>query len=105
MSAKVREIFVKCRRLEILSLLAGSKGYYLNLSILQTALNAAGLNTSRDGVEGECAWLAEQGLVWMETIAVQDVSVGVAHLTERGLEIAQGKGEHPGVDKPRPRRF
>jgi DNA-binding MarR family transcriptional regulator len=102
-AGKVREIFIRSRRLAILRFLSEGAAYELNTSILQSALNASGLNSSRDAVEGECAWLEDQGFVSVER--VQGTSIVVVHLTERGLEIAQGKAEHPGVDKPRPRRF
>ena len=100
---KVKEIFTKSRRLALLRFLADGPGYELNTSILHSALDAIGLKGSRDAVEGECAWLEEQGLVEVEKI--DGTTVVVARLTMRGLEVAQGQVHHPGVDKPRPPRF
>ncbi|MDR3361665.1 MAG: ArsR family transcriptional regulator [Desulfovibrio sp.] len=100
MANKVFEIMVKSRRLAILRFLSEGAGYELNTSILQAALDAAGLNSTRDAVEGECAWLAEQGLVVVESM--EGVRIIVVRLTPRGLDVARGHVVYPGVDRPLP---
>lgn len=99
---EVRRIFIESRRLAILRFLREGAGYELNTSILQSALDAAGLNSSRDAVESECAWLEDQGLVSVERL--DGASIVVVRLTVRGLDVANGIVEHPGVDKPGPAR-
>jgi DNA-binding transcriptional ArsR family regulator len=101
--SKVKEIFVRSRRLAILRFLSEGAGYELNTSILQSALDMSGLNSSRDAVESECAWLEEVGLVQVERVV--GTSVIVVRLTGRGLDVAQGNEVHPGVDRPKPARI
>jgi hypothetical protein len=99
---KVHEIYVQSRRLATLRLLSERPGYEVNTSVLHAALDALGFNSSRDVVEGECAWLAENGLVQVEKL---DDSVVVVRLASRGLDVVQGNVVHPGVDRPHPSRF
>ena len=51
-----------------------------------------------DRVRTELHWLAEQGLVRIETVG----SVLVAKLTKRGEDAALGKVRIPGMPRPRP---
>lgn len=86
------------RRLAILQLLAEA-GYEVNDQVLAAALEEYGYRTTRDELLGDLAWLAEQQL-----IADRDLSgvVVVARLTQRGLDVAEGKARAPGVKRPRP---
>lgn len=93
-------IITRNRRLAILRFLEGEPDYSLNTSVLQTALAHIGHGVSRDRVEADCAWLAEQGLA--ETVAL-DIPVIVVRATARGLDVARGLAVHPGVDRPLPR--
>lgn len=86
------------RRLVILRLLSETPGFSSNSSILTDALDPFGHSVSRDTVETELAWLAEQGLAEIERIA----SVTRAALTARGHDVARGVAHVPGVKKPRP---
>lgn len=86
------------RRLVVLRFLAESVGYHLNTAVLQTALDSLGHAVSRDQVETECAWLAEQGLVMVEIVG----PVRVVTLTARGLDVASGRASVPGVKRPGP---
>jgi hypothetical protein len=53
---------------------------------------------SLDRLKADIAWLAEQSLVQvMETAGVQ-----VPQLTDRGLDVAEGRVTHPGIKRPRP---
>jgi len=87
------------RRLVILRTLEEDAGYRLNESVIQSCLQALGHDVSRDRVRTDLQWLAEQGLVELETV----VSVLVATLTQRGSDAACGRAVVPGVKRPRPR--
>ena len=86
------------QRLAVLKFLKDDGDYTLNTSILQDGLTAIGLDISRDKLETEVFWLAEQGLVEIEHYR----SVTVVRLTGRGLEAAEGRVRVPGVKRPRP---
>lgn len=98
---RVQEVFVKNRRLAILRFLAEDQDYSLNTSVLQSALAAIGHGVSRDVVEADTAWLAEQGLATMERL--DSLPVTVLRISARGMDVARGVATHPGVDRPLPR--
>jgi hypothetical protein len=62
-------------------------------------LPEVGLTPTRDQIKTELAWLAEQQLVTSEDHA----GLVVATLTERGLDVAEGRTVVPGVQRPSPR--
>lgn len=86
------------RRLVILRHLAEDQDYTVNSSILQKALEVWGHNVSRDRLHADIAWLKEQGLLTYEEVS----SVYVAKITQRGLDVAQGRSSVPGVKRPGP---
>lgn len=86
-------------RLAILRHLEASVEYTSNSSILADVLRGVGLPSSRDQVGGECAWLAEQGLV----VVSGEGDFVVVAATGRGVDLARGLATHPGVQRPRPR--
>ncbi len=87
------------RRLGILLLLSESTDYKANQFLILSALDTVyGHMVSMDRLRADLAWLAEQGLV---TIA-DTGGVLVPELSGRGLDIAQGRANHPGVKRPRP---
>lgn len=86
------------RRLVILRHLAEDQDYTVNSSILQSALEVWGHSVSRDRLHADIAWLKEQGLVTYDEVS----SVYVTKITQRGLDIAQGKASAPGVKRPGP---
>lgn len=86
------------RRLQILQLLAESHGYKANQFILQSALDTFGHTVSMDRVKADLAWLAEQGLIVIGELG----DVQIPALTDRGLDVAQGRAIAPGVKRPRP---
>jgi hypothetical protein len=94
------EHFAKHLRLVLLRLLAEASEYRLNSSILSDAAEAHGLSATRAQIRTELAWLTEQGLV---TVAEPAPGLVVATLTERGLDVAQGRASVPGVQRPAPR--
>jgi Fe2+ or Zn2+ uptake regulation protein len=93
------DLLAQDRRLVILRFLAEDQDRTLNTSILQDALDQVGHGCSRDCVETECAWLAEQGLVTRQQVG----PVTVVTLTGRGQDVAEGKASNPGVKRPRAR--
>ncbi|MFN3582602.1 hypothetical protein [Phenylobacterium sp.] len=70
-----------------------------NSSLLCDGCDAVGLPTTRDRVKTELAWLAEQGLVRTATL---ESGLVRATLTERGLDVARGLVQVPGVKAPGP---
>lgn len=90
--------FLSHMRITLLRLLAGQPDYKLNSSLLADGCDAMGLGVTRDGVRTQLAWLAEQGLA---TTTDLDRLV-IARLTERGLDVAQGRTRVPGVKPPSP---
>lgn len=87
------------RRLVILRLLEQVPGYALNNSVVHTGLAKFAHHVSRDVINSDFAWLAEQGLVEVETVMA---SVQVATLTARGMDVALGRAVVPGVKRPGP---
>lgn len=86
------------RRLTILLLLSESPDYKANHFLIQSALDGFGHTVSGDRLKADLAWLGEQGLL---TVA-ETGSVLVPQLSDRGLDVAQGRVTHPGVKRPRP---
>ncbi|EMH5077574.1 ArsR family transcriptional regulator [Salmonella enterica] len=68
-------------------------------SIIQDCLDAWGHRVSRDVVRTRLQWLAEQGLVTLETLH----GYLVATLTGRGQDVVEDRVSVPGVKKPRAR--
>lgn len=88
------------RRLAILRLLESQESYRANESVLCTALDYIGHSVSRDAVKSDLAWLEEQGLISLELVGGM---ISVATLSQRGVDVAQGRARHPGVKRPSPR--
>lgn len=95
-----REHLAQHLRLAILRCLAEAPGYSLNTSILRDAVGGVGLPASRDLIETEGQWLAEQGHA---TRAELPAGVVILTLTVRGLDVAAGRAAAPGVQRPAPR--
>ncbi len=88
------------QRLITLRILSEMAGYEANESVLQTVLDHFGHNIGRDLVVSHLHFLAEQGLVTLESIG----SVMVATLTGRGEDVVSGRVTVAGVKKPGARR-
>ena len=83
----------------ILSLLKENPGYTINEDVLQSAVEAAGgYKMSADKLRTELNWLNEQGLIILKTLQ----QLQVAEITRRGLDVACGRVDVPGVQRPRP---
>jgi hypothetical protein len=87
------------RRLVVLRLLTTQEGYTTNDSVLQVGLERMGHIVSRDRVQSDLAWLAEQDLIELEVVHEK---VHVARVTQRGIDVSQGRTTHPGVKRPSP---
>lgn len=83
-------------RLVILRVLANMPSYTANSSVLHGALIQVGHNLGKDQVKTEMSWLAEQGLVTVESV----YDLLVARITERGGDVAAARVVVPGVKKP-----
>jgi hypothetical protein len=88
-------------RIAILRLLEEAPKYTSNVAMITPLLQDFGIGFTRDQVEGEGAWLAEQGLVTRTELATGLV---VLTATQRGLDVAQGTVRHPGVRRPSPEK-
>jgi hypothetical protein len=86
-------------RLSILLILLHSGAYEHNQYVIRTALTLPkhAHHISMDKLRTELAWLSEQGLV---TLAQGDV--WAAKLTARGMDVANGIAQQPGVKRPEP---
>ena len=93
----LRDILTQDQRLVILRSLMDA-GYDANESIISDCLDLYGHDISRDLVRNHLSWLEEQGLV-----TVQRLQNGymVATITQRGLDVAQGRAFVDGVKRPR----
>lgn len=86
------------RRLVILRILAEMPGYRANSSVLYTVLKEWGHEPTRDQVKTELRWLQEQQLVQLDE--VDNGSVLLAKVTERGVDVAEGRARVDGVKRP-----
>lgn len=93
------DAFLPHLRLTMLRILANAPGYCANSSILHQSVSAMGLRATRDQVRAEVSWLAEQRLVTMQQATL---TMSVATITERGLDVQAGLSVIPGVQRPAP---
>lgn len=88
------------RRLVILRVLLESAGFTSNEYMLHSMVERLGHVVSSDRIRTDVAWLQEQGLVSVDTVA----DVRIAKLLARGEDVATGRSEVPGVKRPSPPR-
>jgi Fe2+ or Zn2+ uptake regulation protein len=98
MSSGFQKLVTEDRRLVVLRLLAESESYTANEYLLTSALPGFGHSVSHDRVRADMDWLEEQGLVSVE----RPGDISVAKLTQRGLDVAQGRTRATGVKRPAP---
>lgn len=89
---------IEDRRLRLLQVLRESAGYQAAAPLLQQVLPGMGHAVGLDRVNTDLAWLAEQGLVTLDTAG----GLRLAMLTQSGEDVARGLSEVPGVARPRP---
>lgn len=95
--ASADRIFSEDRRLRLLQWLSKVPAYTANQAVLLDLLVLVGHVVSHDKLRADLAWLAEQGL-----IDLQDGSLYVARLIDRGHDAARGNAVIPGVRRPDP---
>lgn len=86
------------RRLAVLSLLADSHAYQAGAPMLQMVLAGLGHTVALDTVVADLAWLRDAGLLSLREVG----TVHIATLIGRGLDVAKGRTQVPGVARPRP---
>ncbi|MBS9781102.1 MAG: hypothetical protein KGV56_01265 [Gammaproteobacteria bacterium] len=94
-----KNIITEDQRLVILQSLVACNND-ANQNILQLCLAEYGHNISMDLVRTHLAWLEEQGLLEIHRL---DNDFYVAEITQRGLDVAEGRGVVAGVKKPNPK--
>lgn len=94
-----RDTLAEHIRICLLRLLEEAVDYELNNSILVDGVAMYGLRATRDMVNTELAWLAEQGLVKLDKVTA---TICIARLTNRGLDVAAGRAHCPGVKRRGP---
>ena len=80
------------RRL-ILEQLEAENDYTSNSILLKQVLQMLGHTLSSDQIVTEITWLQVQGLVTLDNFG----GIYVAKLTERGLDVATGASQLPGI--------
>ena len=91
-------IIAKEQRLLILQALQQDTDYRVNDIMLQAWLEEMGMDTSMDKLHTEMQWLEEQGMLTIEHIK----SMQIATITQRGLDLANGKSRNQGVARIKP---
>ncbi len=94
----IQTLVTEDRRLAELALLADSTGYAAGGPMLQLALGGLGHTVALETVSSDLAWLRDSGLIELSNVA----GVWIAKLTGRGLDVAKGRTQVPGVARPRP---
>ena len=84
-------------RLVMLRLLNELPSYRGNSSTLHSGLNHWGLSFSRDQVKTELYWLKAQGCIEIE---LDNPSVIVVKLTERGQDVIENRTRVHGIKRP-----
>jgi hypothetical protein len=101
MSKTFAETMCEDRRQLILVHLSHATGYHLNDEILRSTISRTAIVVGLDQVRAEAQWLEAAGLVRIEVIPSMRGEIWVLHLTNSGLEVAEGR-QHAGVSKLRP---
>jgi len=86
------------RRLVLLRALSSAAQYRANAYLLRRYCDAVGHVVSADRIEADLAWLRDSGLVAL----AREGEVTVATLNARGLDVASGRTDVPGVARPQP---
>lgn len=91
----IERIAAGWRRL-ILDTLAAAGGYEASPDLLHMVLDGQLTRLSRDQLRTHLAWLAEQGLIRLESVG----GLELARLTSRGQDVAADRAQVPGVARP-----
>lgn len=91
-------LVVEDRRLKLLALLSDSSAWQAGAPMLQLALGSLGHAVALDAVNADLAWLRDAGLVALSNVG----GIHIALLSGRGMDVAAGRTQVPGVARPRP---
>lgn len=94
----LRALHEEHRLLAVLRTLLRSPGYSSNLPLLRDYLDALGLVASYDVMRADLQRLKEMGLC---TLGTDNESCRIT-LTERGIDVAEGRSEVEGIRRPGP---
>lgn len=97
LGAMIGHVVQRHARLSILRYLAAAPGYKLNSNILSDILDRDGMCLTFDSVELLLEWLGAE--LFLEISRGENM---VARLTDRGMDIAVGRGGHQEIERPRP---
>jgi hypothetical protein len=92
--SEYRDRHAAMMRRMLLEALERAPGYTAPDLLLQAALESHAMVVGLDRLRTELAWLAEQGLV--------EHAEGATLLTARGLDVALGRADVPGVQRRPP---
>lgn len=92
------DIVIADRRLLILRALAAAEGYALGERLVASFLRSMGHAVSRAALTADLDWLASQELAQLQRAD----GLVIARLTDRGLDVAEGRERHPCVRRPEP---
>ena len=92
------QIITADRRLLILRALVATKDYTLGDRLIASFLRSMGHAASHAVVAADLDWLANEGLAQLQHAE----GLTIARLTDRGLDVAEGRERHPGVRRPEP---
>lgn len=96
------QVLTEDRRLVILRTLSEVPNYTLNEGILRQALRQIGHpEETKDLVRGDIQFLADNGLLRIERLAMPSGELWVAHLLNDGQEVAEGRA-YPGIARRKP---
>ena len=88
-------------RLAILRALTEAVQHTVNDSVLSSLMDQLGLPVTRDQLRTQLSWLEEQGLI---RLTRPTEGLVVATLRERGADVAIGRAQIDGVQRPSPGR-
>lgn len=93
------DFILKQQRLLILQMLEQDPDYTHNEIVLQSGLGAMGHSISSDALRANLDWLKDVGLIDVSEMP----GIGkIAKITERGLDVANGRTVVTGVARPQP---
>ncbi len=86
------------QRLRMLQALMKAPEYTQPIAAIGATLERFGHAMASDRLAGEAAWLDDQGLLMRRAVGMTSLLV----ITARGLDVAKGRAEVPGVARPGP---
>lgn len=92
------EFQTRDRRLVVLRGLLPAAQYRMGHYLLLAWCEQMGHSVSADRLLADLDWLAEQGLI----TTTEAEGVHLATLTQRGMDVAEGRATAHGVQRPRP---